>query len=108
MTKLTKKKIGWIIRQKEVQESSGENCKGPAHNPKDEWIRLSSQYRDTGTIPIIGQKMGRQKEADHGVFISTKGSDPSTIPCRNIPAWLRWCPAWKRNRRDLICRGIAG
>jgi len=105
MMKLTKKKIEWIIRQKEAQESSREIAKVQHITPKTSGSALEtvSGYRNNSDNRA---EDGTTEEADHGAFISTKDSGSSTIPCRNMPARLRWCPAGKGNRGDFICRGI--
>jgi len=59
--KLTKKKIELIIRQKKAHESSGEIAKSQ-HITRRRVDQLWKQYRDNGTIPIIGQKIGRPKK----------------------------------------------
>ena len=59
--KLSRKKILWIIRQKEKQESSGVIAK-IQHITRRRVDQLWKIYQDTGTIPIIGQQMGRPKK----------------------------------------------
>ena len=59
--KLTKKKIRWIIRQKEKKESSGIIAK-IQHITRRRVNQLWKQYRSTGEIPIIGEAMGRPKK----------------------------------------------
>jgi hypothetical protein len=59
--KLTKKKIRWIIRQKEKQESSGIIAK-IQHITRGRVDQLWKQYRSTGVIPIVGEAMGRPKK----------------------------------------------
>jgi putative transposase len=59
--KLTKKKIRWIIRQKEKKESSGIIAK-IQHITRRRVDQLWKQYRSTGVIPILGEAMGRPKK----------------------------------------------
>jgi len=59
--KLSKKKIQWIIRQKEKNESSGVIAK-IQHITRRRVDQLWKIYQDTGTIPIIGKQMGRPKK----------------------------------------------
>jgi len=59
--KLTRKKIRWIIRQKEKKESSGIIAK-IQHITRRRVDQLWKQYRETGVIPIIGEAMGRPKK----------------------------------------------
>jgi putative transposase len=59
--KLTKKKIKWIIRQKELDESSGVIAK-IQRITRRRVDQLWKQYRETGAIPIIGETMGRPKK----------------------------------------------
>jgi putative transposase len=59
--KLTRKKIRWIIRQKEKKESSGIIAK-IQHITRRRVDQLWKQYRETGVIPIIGETMGRPKK----------------------------------------------
>lgn len=63
--KLTKKKIRWIIRQKEKTESSGviANIQNITRRRVDQ---LWKQYRETGIIPKIGVAMGRPKKPISG------------------------------------------
>jgi putative transposase len=59
--KLTKKKIRWIIRQKEKKEFSGIIAKIQhitRRRVDQHWV----QHRSTGEIPIIGEAMGRPKK----------------------------------------------
>jgi len=60
--KLNKKKILWILRQKEDNESSGVIAK-IQHITRKRVDQIWKLYRDTGTILIIGQKMGQPKKA---------------------------------------------
>jgi putative transposase len=55
--KLTKKKIPWIIRQKEKKESSVELAK-IQHITRKRVDQLWKQYREPAVIPIIGEAMG--------------------------------------------------
>lgn len=59
--KLTKKKIRWIIRQKERQESSGIIAK-IQRVTRRRVDQLWKQYRETGIIPVIGEALGRPKK----------------------------------------------
>lgn len=59
--KLTKKKIRWIIRQKEKKESSGVIAK-IQQITRRRVDQLWKQYRETGVIPNIGEAMGRPKK----------------------------------------------
>lgn len=59
--KLSKKKIRWIIRQKEKKESSGIIAK-IQHITRRRVDQLWKQYRETGIIPLIGEMMGRPKK----------------------------------------------
>ena len=59
--KLTKKKIDWIIRQKKANESSGVIAK-IQHISRRRVDQLWRHYQVTGTVPVIGKKMGRPKK----------------------------------------------
>jgi putative transposase len=59
--KLTGKKIRWIIRQKERQESSGIIAK-IQRVTRRRVDQLWKQYRETGIIPVIGEALGRPKK----------------------------------------------
>ena len=59
--KLTKKKIRWIIREKEKKESSGIIAK-IQHITRRRVDQLWKQYRSIGEIPVIGVAMGRPKK----------------------------------------------
>ena len=59
--KLTRKKIRWIIRQKERQESSG--IIGKIQRVTRRGVdQLWKQYRETGIISGIGAALGRPKK----------------------------------------------
>ena len=60
--KLTRKKIWWIIRQKEKTESSGVIAK-IQNITRRRVDQLWKQYRGTGVIPKIGEAMGRPKKS---------------------------------------------
>ncbi len=60
--KLTKKKIELIILQKEKTESSEVIAK-IQNITRRRRVQLWQQYRDTGTIPIIGQTIGQPKKS---------------------------------------------
>lgn len=59
--KLSKKKIRWIIRQKEKKESSGIIAK-IQRITRRRVDQLWKQYRETGAVPVIGETMGRPKK----------------------------------------------
>ena len=56
--KLVRKKIRWIIRQKEKKASLRIIEKIP-HLTRRRVDQPGKQYRETGLIPIIGEAMGR-------------------------------------------------
>jgi len=56
-----KKKVRWIIREKEKGESSGVIAK-IQQITRRRVDQLWKQYRETGIIPIIGETIGRPKK----------------------------------------------
>jgi hypothetical protein len=66
--KLIRKKILWIIHQKETQESSSEIAK--IQHITRRWVdQLWKIYQDTGRIPIIGHDKFRYKFTSLDEFI---------------------------------------
>lgn len=59
--KLTRKKIHWIIRQKEKRESPGILVK-IQHITRRRVDQHWKQYRETGIISVVGKAMGRSKK----------------------------------------------
>jgi len=95
--KLTKKKIEWIIRQKKANESSGVIAK-VQHITWKRVDQLWKQYRDTGTIPVIGMQMGRPKKP---ITKSTPRPVPDMVSCHRIRRWTEI-----RSGRSLALDGI--
>jgi putative transposase len=74
--KVTRKKIRWIIHQKERQESSGIIAK-IQRVTRRRVDQLGKHYRETGIIPGIGEAPGRPKKPvtaeESGVIANASG-----------------------------------
>ena len=110
--KLSKKKIRWIIREKEKKESSGIIAK-IQHITRRQVDRLWKQYQETGIIPDIGKAMGRPKKpvTDEESGVIEKAYERFRYGARLLEKliWNDYTVSISHNRihRYLIDRGLA-